>query len=110
MSWLGAGTISDSITKYQTDRYQTLGCKDLGDYTELYCNSDVLLLADVFKSFINVCLGKYGLDPSHYITAPALPWDAMLKMTDIKLELLTDCDSQGVKQSSCYHACHGVYL
>ena len=86
-SWLGAGTISDSITPSHI--YQTLGCKHLGDYTELYCKSDVLLLADVFESFIFVCLGKYGLDPSHYITAPALSWYAMLKMTDIKLELLT---------------------
>ena len=67
-------------------------CENLGEYTELYCKSDVFLLADVFESFIDVCLGKYNLDPSHYITAGSLSFDAMLKMTRIKLELLTDPD------------------
>ena len=67
-------------------------CENLSDYTELYCKSDVLLLADVFESFIDVWLEKYKLDSSHYITAPALSWDAMLKMKDVKLKLLTDSD------------------
>lgn len=51
-----------------------------------------MLLADVFESFIDVCHKKYKLDPSHYITAPSLSHDAMLKMTGVKLELLTDED------------------
>ena len=34
----------------------------------------------------------YELDPCHYFTSPALSWDTMLKMTDIKLELITDVD------------------
>ena len=53
----------------------------------------MLLLADVFESFIDVCLEKYKLNPAHYITAPALAWDAMLKMTGVKLELLTESDA-----------------
>ena len=34
----------------------------------------------------------YKLDPCHYFTSPGLSWDAMLKMTDIKLELKIDVD------------------
>lgn len=64
--------ISDEDYRHAQKVFEAFSCEDLGDYTELYCKSDVLLLADVFESFIDVCLGKYGLDPSHYITAPAL--------------------------------------
>ena len=53
---------------------------------------DVLLLADVFKRFIGTCLKYYGLDPCHYFSSPGLSWDAMLKMTGIKLEKTSDID------------------
>ena len=62
----------------------------LKDYHELFNETDVLLLADVFESFRNICIKNYKLDPAHYYTAPGLSWDACLKMTDVKLELLTD--------------------
>ena len=62
------------------------------DYHELYNDSDVLLLADVFENFRDICLKIYGLDPVHYYTAPGLAWDACLKMTGINLELLSDPD------------------
>ena len=52
----------------------------------------MLLLADVFESFRKICLQYYKLDPCHYFTSPGLSWDAMLKMTNIKLELMTDVD------------------
>ena len=103
-SLLGAGVISDSdaiITpSHISDEdyhhaqkvFEAFGCESLADYTELYYKSDVLLLADVFESFIDVCLEKYELDPSHYITAPALSWDVMLRKTGVKLRLLTDSD------------------
>ena len=63
-------------------------------YHDLYLKSDVLLLADVFQNFRNACLTYYGLDPPHYVTSPGLSWDAMLKMTGINLELITDIDQQ----------------
>ena len=53
---------------------------------------DVLLSADVFEKFIATCLKFYGLDPCHYFSSPGLSWDAMLKMTDIKLEKISDID------------------
>ena len=45
-----------------------------------------------YKSFRKTCLQYYKLDPSHYFKSSALSWDAMLKMTNIKLELMTDVD------------------
>ena len=52
----------------------------------------MLLLADVFESFRKTCLQYCSLDPFHYFTSPGLSWDAMLKMTNIKLELMIDVD------------------
>ena len=66
--------------------------KDMGDYHDHYLKKDVLLLADVFEKFIGTCLKYYGLDPCHYFSSPGLSWDAMLKMTDIKLEKIYDID------------------
>ena len=54
--------------------------------------NDVLLLADVYEKFIDTCSKYYGLDPYHYFSAPELSWDAMLKMTGIELEKISDID------------------
>ena len=64
----------------------------MGDYHDLYLKTDVLLIADVFEKFLNACLDYYGLDPSHYFSSPGLRWDAMLKMTGVELELISDID------------------
>ena len=63
----------------------------MGDYQDLYLLVDVLLLA-TFEKFISVCLEYHGLDPCHYFSSPGLSWDAMLKMTGVKLELISDID------------------
>ena len=68
----------------------TFNLQTMGDYHDLYLKSDILLLADVFENFRNTCLQYYKLDPCRYYTSPGLSWDAMLKMTDINLELMTD--------------------
>ena len=72
--------------------WKTWNMKTFKEYLELYNITDVLLLADVFENFRDVCLKNYGLDPVYYYTAPGLAWDAMLKMTKINLELLSDVD------------------
>ena len=72
--------------------WTTFGCKTLGDYSDLYCRTDVLLLADAFETFRKMYLRQYGLDPAHYYTSPGLSWDALLKKTGVELELLTDYD------------------
>ena len=82
-SSLSDSGISDKDHEHARNVWKTFNCKTLADYTELYCKSDVLLLADVFENFIDVSLKKYGLDPSYYITSPSLAFDAMLKMTKV---------------------------
>ena len=72
--------------------WKTFKMKTLKEYHEVYNITDVLLLADVFENFRDICLKNYGLDPVYYYTAPGLAWDAMLKMTKINLELLSDVD------------------
>ena len=72
--------------------WKTFNIKIMGEYHDLYLTSDVLLLADVFENFRKTCLQYYKLDPCHFFTSPGLSWDAMLKMTYIKLELMTDVD------------------
>ena len=66
--------------------------KDMGDYYDHYLKKDVLLLADVFEKFTETCLKFYGLDPCHYFSFPGLSWDAMLRMTGVKLEKISDND------------------
>ena len=78
--------------KHVLNVWKTFKMKTFKDFLSVYNTSDVLLLADVFEKFRDVCLKNYGLDPAHYYTAPGLAWDAMLKMTKINLELLSDVD------------------
>ena len=66
--------------------------KNMGDYHDHYLKKHVLLLADVFEKLINTCLNFYGLDPCHYFSSPGLSLDAILKMTDIKLEKISEID------------------
>ena len=72
--------------------WDTFEMKTMRSYLDLYLKSDVLLLADVFENFRDVCSINYGLDPAWYYTAPGLAWDVALKITKVKLELLTDYD------------------
>ena len=67
-----------------------LGCKSLRDYHMTNLKCDVLLLADVFENVRMTCMGFYKLNPANYISCPSLAWDAMLKMTGIKLEQISD--------------------
>ena len=66
--------------------------ESMKDYQNLYNLSDVLLLADVFENFRNICINHYGLDFAWYFSASGLAWDATLKITTLQLELLSDPD------------------
>ena len=84
--------ISDEDYNHAQKVWEEFGMTTMKDYHDLYLELDVLLLADVFENFREVCLDNYKLDPAWYLTAPGLSWDAMLRVTGIKLELLTDSD------------------
>ena len=62
--------------------------KNMGDYHDHYSKNDVLLLADVFKKFINTCLKFYGFDPCHHFSPHRLSLNATLKMTGMRLKKL----------------------
>ena len=66
--------------------------KTMRDYHDLYLETDVLLLADVFENFRRTCLESYELDPAHYMSAPSLSWDAFLKKSGEEIELVSDMD------------------
>ncbi|CAG8761153.1 7790_t:CDS:2, partial [Ambispora leptoticha] len=61
-----------------------------GEYHDHYLKTDVLNLADVWAQFRKTCIEYYEVDPSHYVSAAALAWDAMLKMTGVNIQLFTD--------------------
>ena len=83
--------ISDTQYIHAIKVSNTFKLKNMGEYHDLYLKSDVLLLADAFENFRKTCMQYDKLDPCHYFTSPRLSWDAMLKMTDIKLEfIITD--------------------
>ena len=89
-SKLSGKGISKKNYKHVWNVWNTFKMKKFKEYHELYNITDVLLLADVFENFRDLCLKIYGLDPVYYFTAPGLAWDACLKITDIDLELLSE--------------------
>ena len=93
-SLLTDNNISKDDYSHAKDVWNTFNLKNMGEYHDLYLQTDILLLTDVFENFRKTCLTYYKLDPLHYITSPGLAWDAMLKMTGINLELITDIDMQ----------------
>ena len=72
--------------------FKKFNINNLGEYHNLYVRSDTLLLADIFENFRQSCLKNYELDPAHFVSLPGLAWQACLKKTNVKLELLTDYD------------------
>ena len=84
--------ITDKEYEHVINVWKKTEMKTMKGYHDLYLKCDVLLLADVFEIFRNNSLKNYGLCPSHYLSAPGLSWDTMLKMTKIKLIIISDPD------------------
>ncbi|XP_025191594.1 uncharacterized protein LOC112591876 [Melanaphis sacchari] len=84
--------VSDEDYVHAMEVWRHFKCPTLGDYSDLYLKVDVLLLADVMENFRDLCMSTYNLDPVYYYTAPGFTFDAMLRYTDVSLELLTDYD------------------
>ena len=93
-SILNDTNISASDYEHAKRVWSLFQIRDLGQYHDLYLKTDVLLLADVFENFRSTCLSHYRLDPCHYFSAPGLSWDALLRMTKINLDLISDTDQQ----------------
>ena len=88
----GDGHISDEQYSHLKNVWNTSNFNIFRDFHNYYLKKDVLLLADVFEKFFSTCL-EYNLDPSHYFSLPGLSWDAMLKLTKIELEKISDPDA-----------------
>ena len=102
--------IDDIDYRHGNNVFKGFKLENLGDYHDLYVQSDTLLLADVFNNFRDMCLKEYELDPAHFLSLPGLAWQACLKKTNIELELLTDYDmllmvEDGTKGGIC-HSIH----
>ena len=107
---LNMENIDDIDYRHGNNVFNKFKLNNLGEYHDLYVQSDTLLLADVFENFRNTCLKVYELDPAHSLPLPGLAWQACLKKTNIKLELLTDYDmllmvEEGIRGGIC-HSIH----
>ena len=87
---LSIKSITDVDYRHAKIIFKEFSINNLSKYHELYVQSDTLLLADVFENFTNKCIEIYELDPAYFLSAPGLAWQACLKKTGVKLELLTD--------------------
>ena len=107
---LNMENIDDIDYRHANNVFKRYKLKNLGEYHDLYVQSDTLLLADVFKNFRNTCLEVYELDPAHFLSLPRLAWQACLKKTNIKLELLTDYDMLlMVEEGTRGGICHSIH-
>ena len=102
--------ISDIDYRHANNVFKKFKLKNLGEYHDLYVNSDTLLLADVFENFRNMCMKVYELDHAHFLSLPEVAWQACLKKTIVKLELLIDYDmllmvEEGIRGGIC-HSIH----
>ena len=86
------GHISDEQYLHLQNIWDTFNFNTFEDFHDHYLKKDVLLLASVFEKFISTCLKYYDLDPCNYLSAPGLSKNAMLKMTKVELEKISDPD------------------
>ena len=85
-SKLNKENITDEEYAHTLKVWKVFKIKNLGEYHDLYVQSDTLLLADVFKNFRDKCIKTYELDPAHFLSVPGLAWQACLKKTGVELE------------------------
>ena len=91
-SKLNLSGISECDYDHAQRVWKAFGMKNLGDYHDLYLETDVLLLSSIFETFRMTCLEHYALDLTHFYTSPGLAWQACLKKTEVSLKFLTHAD------------------
>ena len=99
--------VSDIDYRRANNVFKGFKLENLGDYHDLYAQSDTLLLADVFNNFRDMCIEEYEIDPAHFLSLPGLAWQACLKKANIELELLTDYHvllmvEEGIRGGICH--------
>ena len=77
--------ITDEDYEHAQKVWKVFGIKNLGEYHDLYVQSDTLLIADIFENLRDKCIEIYELDPAHFLFAPGLARQACLKKTNVKL-------------------------
>ena len=68
--------IDDIDYRHANNVFNKFKLNNLGDYHDLYVQSDTLLLADVFENFRDMCLKEHELDPAHFLLLPGLALQA----------------------------------
>ena len=109
-SYLNIEDITDADYAHAKIVCKDFEIKNLGEYHDLYVQSNTLLLADVFENLRNICLEIYELDSAKSLSAPGLAWQAALKKTKTKLDLLKDINmlltvEKGIRGGIC----HSIY-
>ena len=107
---LNMENIEDIHYRHGNNVFNKFKSNNLGEYHDLYVQSDTLLLGDVFENFRDMCLKEYELDPAHFLSLPGLAWQACLNKTNVELELLTDYGmllmvEEGIRGGIC-HSIH----
>lgn len=89
---LTESNIKSNQYEYAKKIWTSFGMQTFRDYHDLYLITNVLLLADVMEIFWKMCMTNYGLEPYHYFTSPGIAGDAMYKLSNAELELITDTE------------------
>ena len=75
--------IGNEDYRHAQNVWSSFDCKDLGEYSDLYLKTDVLLLTDVFESFRKLFRSLYKIEACHFVTFPGLAWACMLKYSEV---------------------------
>ena len=102
--------ISDNDYRHAERVFNKFNSKNLGEYHDIYVQSDTLLLSDIFTNFRKLCLDTYKLDPVCFLSLPGFACRACLKYTKVKLELISEIDmilftEKGIRGGIC-HSIH----
>ena len=91
-SLLSGEHISDSDYDHALNVWNSFGCRDMCDYTELYVRADTYQLAEAVLELRESVLKEFSIDLCHYLSLPMMAKDIMLKFTRVEMELMSDID------------------